>query len=153
MTSFESSSKPSLLNKLIYAWPVLAFLGFLDASYLTIKHYTGENVACTTTGCETVLNSQYAAMFGVPLALFGGVYYLTLLVLGVIYLDGKKTLPVKLALLVVVLGILFSLYLVYLQFFVIHAVCWYCMGSAVTTLLLFILILSFRLKLTKATIN
>jgi len=45
----------------------LSFVGFLDASYLTAKHYLNFEIPCSIlNGCEQVLTSQYATLFGVP---------------------------------------------------------------------------------------
>jgi uncharacterized membrane protein len=121
--------------------PILAFAGFLDAVYLTVKHYTGGLVPCTTSGCEQVLNSQYATILNVPLSLFGAGYYLLLLVLAIVYLDLLQPKLIRLMAWLVGAGMLFTLYLASLQLFVIHAICLYCMFSALTTLCLLALIL------------
>jgi uncharacterized membrane protein len=120
-------------TKLKFLIPLLAFAGFLDATYLTVKHYTGGLVPCTTAGCEQVLNSAYATILNVPLSLFGAGYYLAVLVLAVAYLEQANPKLLKLILALVGLGMLFTVYLTSLQLFVIQAICLYCMFSAATT--------------------
>jgi len=61
------------------AFAVVALLGFVDATYLTVEHYRGVVPPCTTAGCEIVLTSEYSVLFGVPTALFGSVYYFLIL--------------------------------------------------------------------------
>ena len=57
---------------------ILAFAGFVDATYLTISHFRGTALACTiSNGCETVTTSAYATLFGLPVALLGLLFYLT----------------------------------------------------------------------------
>ena len=126
-------------NKLVISIIILAFVGFIDATYLTIKHYTGGLVACTASGCEQVLTSQYATIQSIPLSGFGAAYYIFLLILAIIYLDTKNQRLIKIILLISGLGLGFSIYLVYLQVFVIQAICLYCAGSAIITLTIAIL--------------
>lgn len=118
----------------------MSFLGFLDATYLTAQHYLNEIPPCfITTGCETVLTSHYHAVFGIPVALLGSLYYLLLFLLAVFYLDAKKGIIIRLAAYLTPLGFLASLYFVYLQFFILKEICSYCMVSAFTSTILFIL--------------
>jgi uncharacterized membrane protein len=51
-------------------------LGALVTGYLTVVKLTGGAAACPTTGCEQVLSSPYATVFGVPLTLFGLLAYI-----------------------------------------------------------------------------
>lgn len=133
------------MNKVIPKWipvtmAVLSFIGFLDASYLAAKHYLGEVPDCSILkGCEIVTTSEYAVILGVSIALLGALYYLAIFLGTVLYLDSKRALVLKLVALLPVAGFAFSLYLVYLMLFVLDAICLYCMGSATTSTLLFIL--------------
>lgn len=117
---------------------ILAFLGFLDASYLTILHYKNVLPPCTIAhGCETVLTSKYATVLGLPVALFGAGFYLFVMVLvGLFWQTGKKMVP-ALLLALTTAGLLVGIYLVYLQAFVLHAYCQYCLTSELIDFLLF----------------
>ncbi len=140
--SAPSSGKPSkALPKCLNWWLIIiSFLGFLDTSYLTISHYTGVDLNCSITkGCDSVTTSAYSEIFGVPLALLGLLYYFTVLFLSLLHYDTKNRQVLKLIPPLVTLGFLFSLWLVYLQIFVIEAICQYCMLSALTSTILFIL--------------
>ena len=117
---------------------VASALGFLDSTYLTIEHYRGGIPPCTTEGCEIVLESPQSKIAGIPVAFFGSLYYLTLLILSIAYLDGKKDRLIRLASKLTPLGFIASLYFIYLQLFVIGAICQYCMASAGTSTILFI---------------
>lgn len=121
---------------------LLGFLGFLDASYLTAKHYFTLPLPCSLTqGCDTVLTSAYSTVAGIPVAFFGALYYLTILFCAVYLLtaENPRRLIVRFIFILTSAGILLSLVFLYLQIFVIHALCMYCLGSATSTLLLFIL--------------
>ena len=133
-TPFQSLPSKGLVIFLF----VVAVLGFADAGYLTVEHYRNTIPPCTTDGCETVLTSVYATVAGIPVALGGALYYLAFLVLLMIYLDTKKEVVLRGALVFTVLGFLASLYFFFLQAFVIHAFCQYCIGSAITSTILFI---------------
>ena len=126
-------------NKIIIIAVIWAFLGFLDATYLTIKHYTDGFAACTISGCEQVLTSNYAAIGPVPVSGIGIIYYLSLLVLAIIYLDRQWAKALQLLLITSGIGLLATAYLVWLQLFVIHAICLYCAFSALSTLIIFVL--------------
>ena len=134
-----TNSKP-LLIKLAIAFLIISFIGFLDATYLTVQHYRGLPPECSIIeGCEEVVASKYAVMFSVPVALLGGIYYLTIFILSIIYLDSKKENIIKLAALLTFAGLIASIWFIYLQLFVIKAICVYCMFSAATSITLFIL--------------
>jgi len=142
MNSEKLSETPShrpLPKWLILAFAITAFIGFLDATYLTVEHYTGGNINCyISTGCDTVANSKYAVVLGIPMALLGAIFYFGMLILSILYLDIKKKPLIYLLVLGGITGFLFSIFLVYLQLFVLHSVCEYCMLSATTSTLLFI---------------
>ena len=125
----------------------LSFAGFVDAAFLTIEHYTGGILPCTTGGCETVTNSVYSTVGGVPLALFGALAYLSVFVLIILFWYEKKALFYKMFLGIEAIGFTVSLYLVYLQLFVLHAICQYCMFSALVSTLLFWCGVGFRKSL------
>ena len=134
-----------------YKWLTLgflavSFLGFLDATYLTAQHHLGVIPPCViTTGCEKVLTSEHNAIFGIPVALLGSIYYLFLFLLAVISLDMKRGV-IRFAAFITPIGFLASLYFVYLQLFVIKEICSYCIVSATTSTILFILGLSIIIK-------
>lgn len=122
---------------------VLALLGVLDAGYLMIVHYQNTSVFCGALGladCDRVLESSYAYLFGIPLALIGLFHY-SLLALALI---AGGVLRMKIAryavLLLSAIGLAASLYFVYLQAVVIQAICLYCLGSAMVSVTLFFII-------------
>ena len=124
---------------------ILALIGLVDALYLTIEHVTGQSVQCTIiSGCSEVLSSSYAAIGGVPLAAIGAAAYFSVFSLATLSAFGydvaKKLLrPLVFAMFLV------SLWLVYLQAFVIREFCQYCLlSAAVTTLLLVVVIIARR---------
>lgn len=134
---------PGQSGKFVSKLPVLAafvaLIGLADAVYLTIHHYTGEKVPCSlVTGCETVLTSQYAEMFGVPTAAYGAAAYFLAFSLAVLAAYGNRTMWTFFGALVVVMTV-FTSYLIYLQGIVIEAFCQFCLISAATTLTLFII--------------
>jgi uncharacterized membrane protein len=106
----------------------LAMVGLLISAYLTWIHYMGVAPVCVggSGGCETVQTSSYATIFGVPVAVLGLVGYAGLLFSAL--LRGEA--GVYLAFLVALVGTLFSAYLTYLELFVIHALCQWCLASA-----------------------
>ncbi len=118
----------------------IAILGFGDATYLTVEHFTGGIPPCSViNGCEKVLTSPYATIGPAPIALVGALYYLVLIVLVVLYMDTHGDLWLRTATWIATIGFAISLVLIFLQVSVLHAICLYCMGSAASTTLLFLL--------------
>lgn len=125
---------------LVFGMLAVSALGFLDASYLTVEHFMNKVPPCSITrGCEAVTTSQYSLLFGIPLALLGAAYYLAVIIALIYYLDSRKPVMIKLIAKFTAVGFLFSVYLVYLQLAVIHAICQYCMLSALSSTALFII--------------
>jgi uncharacterized membrane protein len=130
----------SINKNLTCSFLFFSLIGFLDAVYLTTEDYLNQSVICIlTSGCQNVLTSQYSQIFGVPLALFGVIYYLIIIFCSLSYLTNRNNLANYLLNYFTSVGFLVSLYLVYLQLFVIKAICFYCMISALTSTILFIL--------------
>ena len=119
-------------RRLLNAVSVLSFLGFLDAAYLTLTHFQNRIPPCTLGSCETVLTSQYAAIFGIPIAMIGAFYYVTVFLF-------SRIGSVRWLFVTVSAGFAISLVLLGLQLFILHAICLYCIGSLTITTLLFIL--------------
>jgi uncharacterized membrane protein len=128
-----------LPNKFAIAILLIALVGFADASYLTLEHFRGVIPPCTTDGCETVLTSAYSVVAGIPVALGGAIYYLLIAIGMFAYLDSKNTKILKWTLIATVLGLFCSVWFVFVQLFLVKAICQYCMLSAVTSTALFVL--------------
>lgn len=117
----------------------VSIIGFVDALYLTIEHFRGVVPPCSILkGCEVVTTSSYSVVFGIPVALLGALYYVFFFIFSLAYFDSKKERILSLLSRFSIFGFLASLYFVYLQFFVLKALCIYCMMSATTSTLLFI---------------
>ena len=149
---FLSEEETGKIAKLPLAAALVALIGLADSIYLTIQHYTGEKVPCGLTGgCEMVLSSQYAEIGGIPLAAFGAVAYFVAFSLAILAAYGNR-LMWKLFGVQTALMAAFSLYLVYLQAFVIsnsnvpwsERFCQFCLLSAATSVTLFIIALVSR---------
>ena len=127
---------------------LLGFLGFIDTLYLTYEHFTGTPVNCSIlSGCDKVLTSSYSTILGIPLALIGTLYYILILATIANYLRNRNETRIKYLFGLVGLGFIFSLFLVYLQFFVLKALCLYCLISAASSTLIFILTSVYLVKL------
>ena len=129
---------------------VLALVGLFVALYLWLHALGfGGAIKCGTSGgCEVVQTSQWAVFLGQPVALYGVVGYLAVLVVALTALRpaalAERRWNVLLAGLSTV-GVLFTAYLTYLELFMIHAICRWCVGSAVIIMLIWIVsLLSLR---------
>jgi uncharacterized membrane protein len=115
---------------------VLALAGLAVAAYLTYVHYAGIKPACTAgTSCVKVQTSQWSELAGVPVALLGLIGYAGILAT-LLLPDREETRLATVAL--TLIGVGFSGYLTYRELFSIHAICEWCVSSAVILSLLFI---------------
>lgn len=126
---------------------LLSLVGLADSIYLTVEHLSGRSVLCTiVSGCSEVLSSPYATIGSVPLALVGAVAYFTAFSLATLAAFGNMAAA---KLLTVVTGLMFlvTLWLLYLQAFVIGSFCQFCLlSAAVTTGLFGIALIASRLS-------
>lgn len=132
----NSSSLTKRSTYIYTAVAVISLLGLADATYLTIEHVTGQSVRCTIiSGCSEVLSSKYAVVGGMPLAMVGAAAYFSVFALATLAAFGYRIVGALLNLLVASM-VLVSLWLIYLQAFVIKSFCQYCLFSAAITFVL-----------------
>ena len=111
------------MRKLYIAAALLSLLGIADALYLTIEHVTGQSVKCTIiSGCSEVLSSPYAVVAGIPLAAVGAAAYFTVFSLATLAVFGYRAAGTLLTPLITAMFFV-SLWLIYLQAFVIREFC------------------------------
>jgi uncharacterized membrane protein len=114
----------------------LCLIGIGVAGYLTYEHYSGGDVKCFIAhGCATVQKSQWASLAGIPVAVLGLIGYVGLLGSLLIRGDAGRIIGSAIAL----PGFAFSMYLTYRELYSIHAICAWCVTSAVLMTLLAIL--------------
>jgi uncharacterized membrane protein len=121
---------------------LIALVGLFVALYLTLYKVgvIGE-LTCSVGSCETVNTSRWSTFLGLPVAAWGLGYYATVVVVALIGLSERFEDSRRLALGMLLLtawGALFSLWLTYLELFVIHAICQWCVISAVLAFALFV---------------
>jgi len=126
---------------LLYAIAALVSLvGLADSIYLTVEHLSGHSVRCTiVSGCSEVLSSPYATVRGYPLAAVGAFAYFAVFSLATLAAFGYRSLGKLLAAIVAAM-FLTTLWLLYLQAFVIRHFCQFCLLSALVTTTLTILV-------------
>ncbi len=124
-------------RKFIYiAAAVLSLVGLGETTYLTATHLAGAHVTCVTAAnCSQVLGSVYASFRGLPLAGVGALGYFAVFSFATL---AAFRFPRASTLLALTVGLMFltTLWLLYLQAFVLHAFCDYCLFSAALIFLL-----------------
>jgi uncharacterized membrane protein len=114
---------------------VLSLLGLFLSAYLYLyKIGRIGSLACGAGGCETVQQSPWSRFAGLEVSLIGVAGYAGLLLVSLVALQpgpSSRRWPTTLLLLLSGLGVAFTAYLTYLELFVIHAICRWCVGSAV----------------------
>jgi uncharacterized membrane protein len=135
----EPISHSSPPPKLPIVAAATALVGLADSIYLTVKHLAAEPVPCSIiSGCETVLTSSYAEIAGIPLAGFGAAAYFVAFSLALLGVFGSRTAWFLFGIASVGMAG-FTFWLLYLQAFVIGAFCQFCLLSAATSIILFLL--------------
>jgi len=114
----------------------VAIVGLGIATYLTVVHYAGAAPVCAIAhGSATVQKSHYAELLGIPVALLGGLAYVGILASLVREDEAFRTAGAALA----IVGVAFSGWLTFVEVFKLHAICIWCVGSAICMALLAIL--------------
>jgi len=140
----QSSSRHSqtLLLVLILG---IAFLGLTNSWYLATIEVSGDPLICNVLdGCNLVAESPYSKLFGIPLSFFGVAFYFLTIASAFGYLILRHRALRAAIGIVTAAGFLASLWFVYLQVFMIKALCEYCITSAVLATIL--LLLSYTLR-------
>ena len=115
---------------------IVAVAGLADATYLTVQALTGETLSCGgSPDCFRVLGSSYAKLGRIPVAILGALAYFTVFTFATFAAFGYPRAPKFLAL---IAGAMFlmTLWLLYVQAFLLHAYCRYCLFSAAITFLI-----------------
>ena len=139
-----AETKPRGIAWLYLIAAMLSLIGLADSIYLTVEHLTGQSLRCTIiSGCSEVLSSPYSHIGNLPLAALGAIAYFTVFDLSILAAFGYRfARPLLMALLA--LMFLMTLWLLYLQAFVIHHFCQYCLLSAAVTITLTAIVLAGR---------
>ena len=131
-------------DRLATAILAVATLGIGVAGYLTFIHYAGiEPICSASAGCEKVQASEYSTLLGVPVAVLGLASYVVIAASALLRSDAGKVIGATVAL----SGFAFSGYLTYRELFSIHAICQWCVASAIlmTTLAVLTTVRAIRL--------
>ena len=128
-------------------WPAvtmaaLAIAGMATSAYLTFVKLSGGQPYCgPIVGCETVNSSPYSSAFGIPVALFGLAASAVILGAVVWWWRTSDRRALATAYVIGLASLPFLAYLTYLELFVIHAICRWCVGSAVIIISIFVVAL------------
>jgi uncharacterized membrane protein len=130
---------------------LLSLAGLFISAYLYL-YKIGKigSLACGTGGCETVQLSPWSRFAGVAVSLIGLIGYAGLLGISLAALQpawAERRKPATILAVLAGLGVLFTVYLTVLELFVIHAICRWCVGSAIIILAIFVVALIDRQRL------
>ncbi len=122
---------------------LVALAGIFVALYLTLYKlgYIG-TLVCAVGSCETVQTSKWATLLGFPVGAWGVAYYVAVFALSLAGLSAALSESRAVSQVLVGMtgfGVIFSLWLTYLELFVIHAICQWCVISAVLATALFVI--------------
>ncbi len=120
----------------------LALAGIFLSAYLALYQlgYIG-TLTCSIGSCETVQTSRWASFLGMPVAVWGVGFYVTAFAIALAGVHGRLAESPRPSVALVALsawGVVFSAWLTYLELFVIHAICMWCVVSAVLVTIIFV---------------
>ena len=126
-----------------YILAVLDVIGLGIALYLSTVELQGGVPVCPATGplhgCQTVATSEYSRIAGIPVAVYGVVLSLILLTLAIAWIRSDKNGLLDAHYGLSLIGVIFEVYFLTLQLFVIHAVCIWCTSYGISLILRFII--------------
>jgi uncharacterized membrane protein len=137
-------SKLSKNLKIIsYLGIILSLLGLGDSIYLTIAHYTSSTIlTCPESkfiNCARVTTSQYSSFHGIPIVIFGLLFFLVMLVLQLPTAWKSELKFIKIGRIIIsLLGLISVFSLVYIELYKLDAICLYCTGIHLITFALFV---------------
>ncbi len=129
-------------NQIRWTSVFLVIVGLADSIYLAWLKFANATAACGNIGdCESVNSSPYAEFAGIPIALFGASAFLLMLIL--LFMEPRNEFMRTNAALgifgISFAGVLYSAYLTYVEIAILHAICPYCVLSAVVLVALLVL--------------
>jgi uncharacterized membrane protein len=123
--------------------PILAVLGIGISGYLSYVKLSATQAVCLGLGeCETVQNSPYSVILGIPIAILGLLTYLAIIALWWWSQDEQRPYADMAPMIlfgITLFGFLYSVYLTYLELFVLKAICPWCVASAILMTVLMII--------------
>ena len=148
----KSSSNPGIsrgMRKILIVIVIVSIIGLIAAAYAATLHYKPEGSSFCNLGksfnCDVVNKSAYATILGVPVAFVGILGYLVIILVSSLYLFGFNEFPIEDPLLIMSgLGFAFSMYLTFIEAFVLRTWCILCMTSAamITAVLILSIVLA-----------
>ncbi len=120
----------------------LTIIGLAVSIYMTIYKLTdNQNMCIGNGGCSKVNSSVYAEVYGIPVAVFGMVGYAALMVM--LFIENRNSFLQANGTMIIfglaLIGFLFTLYLIYVEVALIHALCPFCLTSQIAMTIFFIL--------------
>jgi vitamin-K-epoxide reductase (warfarin-sensitive) len=130
---------------------ILCLPGIFVSGYLTYVHYSGEPIYCGgSNSCELVNSSRFAFIGPIPVSALGLAGYILILILSLVKSDEERPWPAILIFGLSLIGVMFQLYLSYIEAFVLYEICYWCVSSQIIILIIFLLALPRRMPATSS---
>ncbi|MFT4309977.1 MAG: vitamin K epoxide reductase family protein [Candidatus Woesearchaeota archaeon] len=139
-------------NSILKSIIIVSVIGLIIAGYALYLHYapTGETTFCNISdsfNCDIVNKSAYATFIGIPVALIGIGRYVTFMLLSFLDIKNYFGSPMHILILALsIIGMIFTLYLVYVEAFILYTWCVVCIGNSIMMLLVFLLSIAYYKK-------
>jgi len=135
------------IRRTLQVTTLLSVAGLGISFYLAWIYMSGGVIACgPSQGCASVQHSPYAWVAGIPIPVYGALGYTLIIaiVIAALQWEAKRTEALLALFGVALFGVLVSAYLTYLEFFVIGAICKWCIASAIVMVAVFALAVAAR---------
>ncbi len=134
-----------MASNLITSLIVLALLGIVDSGYLIWKRFKNQSLVCPIGGhdCNAVVESKWSSIFGIKNDVLGFFYYIVLIISAVWFFSNPFPLLTYFLLMASFIALAVSVYLFYVQKYILKQYCFYCLISALINLLIFLNIILF----------
>jgi uncharacterized membrane protein len=130
-----------LTKKNNFAIIIISLIGIIDSGYLSILKLSNNEVKCIAGlgNCDAVNSSSYSIFAGIPVAYLGFLSYLIMIGLIVLVMKEQREIPFATYSLfgIALIGFLFSGYLTFVELDILHAVCFFCLISAICMTIIF----------------
>lgn len=125
-----------MINRLIFGFSIL---GLVISAFLAYEYLLPTPIICPITGngCELVRNSEYSAILGISIPYIGVLFYTALAIVSIWLSQNFNKLINNLRFLSALFAVIFGIYLTYLEAFVIHAYCFWCVCSFIVSIIIF----------------
>lgn len=127
-----------MINRAIF---IFSIIGLVISAFLVYEYLQVTPVICPITGngCDIVKKSEFSSLFGISIPYYGVLFYTVVALISVFLTQNNQKIVNQFRLLISLAAVAFGIYLTYIEAFVIHAYCFWCVSSFIVSIVIVIL--------------